>query len=94
MAVSAKERLKELGIVLPQVSRPSGSYIPAAASGYLLFTAGQVPRVNGIVKYKGKVGEDSTLRMLTREPGSARSTAWQPLNRQWEVWIMWPGSLR
>ena len=61
MAVSAKERLKELGIVLPQVSRPSGSYIPAAASGYLLFTAGQVPRVNGIVKHKGKVGEDSTL---------------------------------
>ena len=59
--MTVNERLKELGIELPPVNKPSGSYVPATASGNLLFAAGQVPRVDGKVKYKGKMGRDATM---------------------------------
>lgn len=62
MTATVTERLEETGMVLPPVSRPSGSYVPAVASGNLLFASGQVPRVDGVVKYKGKVGEDCSLQ--------------------------------
>jgi enamine deaminase RidA (YjgF/YER057c/UK114 family) len=54
--MSASERLAELGITLPQVATPSGSYLPTARSGNLLFTAGQLPFVDGRLPATGKVG--------------------------------------
>lgn len=54
--MSFQKHLSKLGISLPITSRPSGSYIPAVEQDGFLFTAGQVPRVNGEVKYKGKLG--------------------------------------
>lgn len=56
-----EKQLERLGIILPEISRPSGSYIPVTSFGRLLFVSGQVPRVNGIVKYSGKMGADITL---------------------------------
>lgn len=61
MAHGVEERLRELEIQLPVLSPPSGSYEPAALAGRLLFTAGQVPRVNGEVRYKGKAGGGVTM---------------------------------
>jgi enamine deaminase RidA (YjgF/YER057c/UK114 family) len=54
------ERLAELGLTLPAVSAPAGSYIPAKASGSLVFTAGQVPFVDGKLPKTGKVGAEVT----------------------------------
>ena len=54
---SPSERLRELGITLPQVSAPAGSYVPARRSGDLVFTAGQVPFVDGELTTFGKVGD-------------------------------------
>jgi enamine deaminase RidA (YjgF/YER057c/UK114 family) len=54
------QRLAELGITLPAVSAPAGSYIPAKVSGSLVFTAGQVPFVDGKLPQTGKVGADVT----------------------------------
>ena len=51
-------RLAELGIALPAVSAPAGSYVPARRSGSLVFTAGQVPFVDGKLAATGKVGAD------------------------------------
>ena len=51
-------RLAELGIALPAVSAPAGSYVPARRSGSLVFTAGQVPFVDGKLVDSGKVGAD------------------------------------
>jgi len=51
-------RLAELGIALPAVSAPAGSYVPARRSGSLVFTAGQVPIVDGKLAETGKVGAD------------------------------------
>lgn len=56
MQDSPAERLKDLGYELPAVPRPAGSYIPAARTGSLLFTAGQLPLKEGVLAYVGKVG--------------------------------------
>ncbi|MCJ1704469.1 MULTISPECIES: RidA family protein [unclassified Rathayibacter] len=50
------ERLAELGIELPAVAVPAGAYIPAVVEGNLVFTAGQIPFVDGALPATGKVG--------------------------------------
>jgi enamine deaminase RidA (YjgF/YER057c/UK114 family) len=55
------DRLAELGIALPAVAAPAGAYVPAIVSGHLVFTAGQLPFVDGALEYTGKVGEGDGL---------------------------------
>jgi enamine deaminase RidA (YjgF/YER057c/UK114 family) len=50
-------RLTELGLVLPTVVAPAGAYVPAVISGNLVFTAGQLPMVGGVLPATGKVGD-------------------------------------
>jgi enamine deaminase RidA (YjgF/YER057c/UK114 family) len=57
---SPTARLRELGITLPSVATPAGSYIPAKRAGGLVFTAGQVPFVDGALAATGKVGAEIT----------------------------------
>ena len=57
---SPAERLRELGLPLPTVAVPAGAYIPARRSGSLVFTAGQVPFVDGSLPATGKVGAEVT----------------------------------
>lgn len=56
-----EERIKELGIDLPLASPPGAMYVPVKQLGNALFVAGQVPFVDGVMQYPGKVGEDVTL---------------------------------
>ena len=49
-------RLAELGITIPSVSAPAGAYVPAVVSGNLVFTAGQLPFVDGALPETGKLG--------------------------------------
>lgn len=58
--MSANQRISELGITLPQVATPAGAYVPAVVSGNLVFTAGQIPLVDGKLVATGKVGKDLT----------------------------------
>lgn len=51
-------RLDELGLALPPVPTPAGVYLPAVRSGSLVFTAGQVPLVDGAMVATGKVGAE------------------------------------
>ena len=55
---SPSARLADLGITLPQLAAPAGSYLPAVRSGNLLFTAGQLPFVDGRLPATGKVGAE------------------------------------
>ena len=50
-------KLKELGLSLPQVSKPVASYIPTIMVSNLLLTSGTLPMQDGKVAYIGKMGE-------------------------------------
>jgi enamine deaminase RidA (YjgF/YER057c/UK114 family) len=52
------KRLDELGITLPPVPTPAGAYVPARRTGSLVFTAGQVPLVDGKPAALGKLGAE------------------------------------
>ena len=51
-------KLKGLGILLPEAPKPVAAYIPAKQSGKLVFTAGQLPVVQGELISKGLLGQD------------------------------------
>jgi enamine deaminase RidA (YjgF/YER057c/UK114 family) len=55
---TALERLAELGLRLPSVATPAGSYVPAVQTGALVYTAGQLPFVDGRLEVTGKVGAE------------------------------------
>jgi len=57
---SPGERLRELGLTLPTAAAPAGAYIPARRAGSLVFTAGQLPFVDGVLAATGKVGTEVT----------------------------------
>ena len=56
--MTASQRLRDLGIELPGVTPPAGAYQPAVRSGSLVFTAGQLPIVDGKLVATGKVGAE------------------------------------
>lgn len=53
-----EEKIKELGLEIPEVAKPLASYIPAKKVDNLVMTSGQVPLVKGVIKYAGIVGKD------------------------------------
>ena len=58
--MSIKEKLAELGLTLPVAAAPVAAYVPAVKTGNLVFTAGQLPIVDGKVLITGKVGSEVT----------------------------------
>lgn len=56
MSAPWSQRLAELGIELPQVVKPLAAYVPAVQTGNLVYTAGQLPMVDGALPATGKVG--------------------------------------
>lgn len=59
--MSANAKIRELGITLPEVAKPAGAYVPAVQSGNLVFTAGQIPLVEGKLVATGKVGKEISV---------------------------------
>ena len=58
--MSIKEKLAELGLTLPVAAVPVAAYVPAVKTSNLVFTAGQLPIVDGKVVITGKVGAEVT----------------------------------
>ncbi len=58
-------RLAELGLSLPEAPRPLAVYVPAMRSGNLVFTAGQLPLVDGTLPATGVVGVDVDVATAT-----------------------------
>ena len=56
--MNVQDRLDALGLELPEVATPAGAYVPALVSGNLVFTAGQIPLVDGKLMATGKVGSE------------------------------------
>ena len=59
--MSIKEKISSLGLSLPIAAAPVAAYVPAVKSGNLIFTAGQLPVVDGKLVKEGKVGSDVTV---------------------------------
>ena len=58
--MSVEARLAALGLELPEVATPAGAYVPAVISGNLVFTAGQIPLVDGKLMAEGRLGAEIT----------------------------------
>ena len=56
--MTVTDRLATLGLELPPVATPAGAYVPAVVDGGLVWTAGQLPLVDGTLPVTGLVGED------------------------------------
>lgn len=56
MTQSPEERLAALGLVLPPVAIPLAAYVPALRTGRHVYTAGQLPTVDGELLLTGKLG--------------------------------------
>jgi len=59
--MSVNDRLKELGIRLPQVPEPMGNYVDAVQTGNLLYLSGKGPRMAEGGASTGKLGKDVTV---------------------------------
>ncbi|GLZ34998.1 LysR family transcriptional regulator [Lentzea sp. NBRC 105346] len=70
--MSASRRLAELDIVLPPVVPPTAVYVPAKKVGNLVFTSGQMPYEEGVLRTTGKVGDEVDV---ARAQGLARACA-------------------
>lgn len=68
-------RLAELGMPLPQVTKPVAAYVPAVVTGNLVYTSGQLPMVAGSMSETGKVGEREGLVSPESAKGLARICA-------------------
>jgi len=56
--VTISARLAEIDIVLPAVVKPLAAYVPAARTGNLVYTSGQLPMQAGEMTHTGKVGAE------------------------------------
>jgi enamine deaminase RidA (YjgF/YER057c/UK114 family) len=54
------EKLKELGLELPEVVKPVAAYVPAVRSDNFVYTSGQVPMRDGKLIATGKLGDEVT----------------------------------
>ncbi len=59
--MSAEARLKQLGLVLPELGKPVANYLPYRLVGNVLYLAGQGPRDENGKQLTGKVGADVTV---------------------------------
>jgi enamine deaminase RidA (YjgF/YER057c/UK114 family) len=58
---SAEQRLKDLGINLPDPPTPLGAYVEAVQTGNLLFLSGTLPVEGGVPKFLGRIGGEFSV---------------------------------
>ena len=54
--MDVRAKLAEIGLTLPVAALPVAAYVPSVRTGNLVFTAGQLPLVDGKMAETGKVG--------------------------------------
>lgn len=58
---TTEERLKALGLRLPEVISPVANYVPSRMAGNLLYVSGQGPRLENGSYQVGRLGFDTTV---------------------------------
>ena len=59
--IKIEDKIKKLGIVIPQITKTVAEYIPAVIVGNIIFTSGVISKVDGMKTFTGKVGKELTL---------------------------------
>jgi len=59
--MQAEDKLKDLGLSLPNPPQPVGSYLLAQQAGDLLFLSGTTCYLDGKLLYSGRVGKELTV---------------------------------
>ena len=59
---AAEDRLRELGVHLPDAPTPFGAYVPAVQTGHLLFLSGMLATSGHKAKMVGIVGKDLDVK--------------------------------
>ena len=54
--MSTEDKLRQMGLELPEPPKPVAAYVPCVRTGNLLFVSGQVPREKGVLRFSGHVG--------------------------------------
>ena len=73
--MSVADRLAELGLTIPTVAAPVAAYVPAVVTGKYVYTAGQLPFVDGALPVTGKVGQTVDAETATAEARTAALNA-------------------
>lgn len=55
------DRLKQLGIDLPDAAAPAFNYVPVVVHRGIAYVSGQLPKVDGDIRVTGKVGAEVDL---------------------------------
>lgn len=63
--MTPEEKLKSLGIELPEIPKPLGSYVPFVKTGNLVFLSGMLPLKGGKLLKTGRVGESVAIDEAT-----------------------------
>ena len=61
MSTDVRAKLAELGLTLPVAALPIAAYVPAVRTGNIVFTAGQLPLVDGAMAQTGQTGGDVSV---------------------------------
>lgn len=61
-----ENKLEQMGLNLPEAPKPVAAYISAKQSGKLVFTAGQLPMVDGELISKGLLGQDIEVEQANK----------------------------
>ena len=60
-------RLRTLGLTLPNAATPSFNYVPVTLHRGVAYVAGQLPKVDGEIRVRGKAGRDVDLETARGE---------------------------
>ncbi|WP_029066352.1 RidA family protein [Labrenzia sp. DG1229] len=56
-----ENRLKDLGVSLPEAAAPAANYVPFVKTGNQLYISGQLPMMDGKIQVTGKLGANVDL---------------------------------
>ncbi len=62
-----EDRLRTLGLTLPQAASPSFNYLPVTLHRGVAYVAGQLPKVGGEVRVRGKAGREVDIETARGE---------------------------
>ena len=80
--MSAEDRVRKLGIEIPEAPAPLGSYIPVVRTGNLIFLSGMLPLVQGKLLRRGKVGDNITVEEAREDARTATINAFSALKAE------------